>query len=56
MKHKNAKVSKREDVSRLLMDIENLIQQIGNSAMSSNMNWLDLDQQGDDVDDDKLRE
>jgi len=37
-------VTKREDVSRLLAEIENLIQQIGNSAMSSNMNWLDLEQ------------
>ena len=31
------------------------MQQIGNSAMGSNMHWLDLDQQGE-IDDSKLKE
>ena len=42
--HKKQKVVKRDDVKALLKEIEDLIQQIGNSAMASNMHWLDLDQ------------
>lgn len=53
--HKKQKVVKRDDVKALLKEIEDLIQQIGNSAMASNMHWLDLDQQGE-IDDEKLRE
>ena len=54
-KHKRDKVRKRNDIKALLAEIEDLIQQIGNSAMSSNMTWLDLEQQID-VDDEKLKE
>lgn len=54
-KHKKDKVRKRDDIMGLLQQIEDLIQQIGNSAMSSNMTWLDLEQQID-VDDEKLKE
>lgn len=53
--HKKQKVVKREDVKALLKEIEDLIQQIGNSAMASNMHWLDLEAQGE-IDDGKLRE
>lgn len=53
--HKKTKVEKRTDVSKLLKEIEDMIQQIGNSAMASNMTWLDLEQQGE-IDNSKLVE
>lgn len=53
--HKRTKVQKRTDVQKLLKEIEDLIQQIGNSAMSSNMTWFDLERQ-ENVEPEKLRE
>ena len=47
MKHKHAKVKKRDDVKRLLSDIENLMGSIGNSAMGAQMTWLDLEAGGE---------
>ena len=55
MKHKNAKISKREDIKQRLKEIEDLIQAIGNNAMASNMNWLDLEHH-EEIDDDVLCE
>jgi hypothetical protein len=55
MKHKKAKVQKREDIKRLLGDIEKLMMQIGNSAMGANMTWLDLEM-GEDYTNEKLVE
>lgn len=37
------KVRKREKIKALLKEIEDLVQQVGNSAMASNMTWLDLE-------------
>ena len=55
MKHKRAKVRKREEIKRLLKDIEALMQQIGNSAMGANMTWLDLEY-GEEYSNEKLVE
>ena len=55
MKHKNAKINNREDIKNRLKEIEDLIQAIGNNAMASNMNWLDLEHH-EEIDDEKLRE
>ena len=54
-KHKNAKIDNREDIKQRLKEIEDLIQAIGNNAMASNMNWLDLEHH-EEVDDEVLRE
>mmetsp|Transcript_3018 Transcript_3018/g.4084 ORF Transcript_3018/g.4084 Transcript_3018/m.4084 type:complete len:221 (+) Transcript_3018:1881-2543(+) len=55
-KHKKAKVQKREDIKRLLREIEVLMQQIGNSAMGASMTWLDLEAGDVDLSNDKLVE
>ena len=52
--HIDEKIRKREAIKRLLAEIEDLINRLGNSAISSHMQWLDLDDDG--VDDGAWRE
>jgi hypothetical protein len=53
--HKTTKRGRRSEIKALIDEIEALIKMLGDSAMSSNMHWLDLNADTD-LTDDKMKE
>ena len=53
--HKSTKRDRRAEIKALIDEIEALIKMLGDSAMASNMHWLDLNADTD-LTDEKMKE
>lgn len=55
-KHKSYKQKKKDEVQRLLREIEELVSRLSTDSLAANMHWLDLDSAMNNLDNDQIRQ